>query len=126
MVYRADPGHPASGTVVEVIEDGAGLFPALSYIGPGLLGAGAVDTVSARLLSAVARTPLAGETVTFTLGSATASGVTDRSGRVEAELSVPTQAAGQRELEVSFAGNGAEPAAHVNASVLAGESLVHL
>jgi RHS repeat-associated protein len=91
---------------------------ALVYTGSPALANGTAQPVSARLTDAATGLPLAGKTVTFTLGSATASAVTDASGNAAATLALPaTLPAGPAQLQITFAGDASEQPAATTAPV---------
>jgi RHS repeat-associated protein len=91
---------------------------ALVYTGSPAVANGTAQPVSARLTDAASHQPLAGKTVTFTLGSITASAVTDASGNAAATLTLPaTLPAGPAQIQITFAGDASEQPAATTAPV---------
>ena len=114
-VVRVEPGYashrnyPGYGQIVDVIADGAALFPGLAYTGARTLEEGVINEVSARVVESSSRQPMAGVDVTFTLSdglSAFASvvGVTTPDGVATADLDVPVGLTGQLKLTLMAAG----------------------
>jgi RHS repeat-associated protein len=82
---------------------------AILYTGPLAVANGQPQTESAVLTDAQTHEPLAGKTVTFSIGSVTASGTTDASGTATATLTLPASVlTGPALVLVSFAGNATE------------------
>jgi RHS repeat-associated protein len=77
---------------------------AVIYTGPSFGEYGDPLTLSARLIQATTGQPLAGQALTFTLGTQTLAGVTDASGTAIVSLT-PTQAPGAVSLSIAFAGS---------------------
>ncbi|MEA2490482.1 MAG: hypothetical protein QOH21_2274, partial [Acidobacteriota bacterium] len=78
----------------------------LEYTGKTLLGTAVAQTVSARLLDPDSLAPLAGKSVTFTVGTVSATAVTDANGNASTTLTLgPDQVSGPGSLTVSFAGD---------------------
>lgn len=78
----------------------------LDYTAKTLLGTAVPQTVSARMLDPDSLAPLAGKTVTFTVGTVSANAVTDANGNASTTLTLgPDQVSGPGSLTVSFAGD---------------------
>ncbi|HVC86975.1 MAG TPA: hypothetical protein VNC40_06050 [Gaiellaceae bacterium] len=77
----------------------------LTYTGPTSQDYADAATVSATLSDAAGGGPISGQTVTFTLGTASCSGTTDPAGNATCSLT-PSSAAGADTLNVGFAGGG--------------------
>jgi RHS repeat-associated protein len=91
----------------------------LVYTGKPVIADGNAQPVSARLTDPDGGAPLAGKTVTFTLGAVTASAVTDANGIAATTLTLPaSQPAGQAVIQIAFAGDTYELPASTIAPVL--------
>ncbi len=77
---------------------------ALTLSGVSVVAGGGAQTVSAHLVDDDGQ-PLAGRTVAFRLGAATATATTGADGMATASLSLPNLATGTARLEVAFAGD---------------------
>jgi RHS repeat-associated protein len=77
---------------------------AVIYTGPSFGEYGDSLTLSARLIRATTGQPLAGQTLSFTLGTQTLASVTDAAGTATVSLT-PTQAPGAVSLSIAFAGS---------------------
>jgi RHS repeat-associated protein len=86
---------------------------AIVYTGPPAVANGQPQPVSAVLTDPQSRAPLAGKTVSFSVGSVSASGTTDATGTAAASLTLPASVTtGPALLRVAFAGDASElPAA---------------
>lgn len=92
---------------------------ALVYTGKPVMADGLSQPVSARLTDPDGGAPLAGKTITFTLGSVTASAVTDANGVSATTISLPaSQPTGQAVIQIAFAGDNYEQPASTTAPVL--------
>jgi RHS repeat-associated protein len=102
-------GGSAASVLVAIHRDDT----AIAYTGPKAIANGQPQPVSAVLTDAQSHTPLAGKTVTFSVGSVVASGTTDASGTATASLTLPASVlTGPALLQVTFAGDVGElPAA---------------
>jgi RHS repeat-associated protein/uncharacterized repeat protein (TIGR01451 family) len=78
----------------------------LEYTAKTLLGTAVPQPVSARLRDPDSLTPIAGKTVTFSVGTVTATAVTDGNGVAATTITLgPNQMSGPSSLTVSFAGD---------------------
>lgn len=78
----------------------------LEYTGKTLLGTAVPQPVSARLRDPDSLAPIAGKTVTFSVGAVTATAVTDATGAATAMMTLdPNQLSGPSSLTVAFAGD---------------------
>ncbi|MEO8379140.1 MAG: Ig-like domain-containing protein [Acidobacteriota bacterium] len=78
----------------------------LDVTGKTLLGTAVPQNVSAKLLDPDSLVPLAGKTVTFTVGAVSATAITDANGNASTTLILgPDQVSGPGSLTVSFAGD---------------------
>lgn len=78
----------------------------LSYTGPSLLGTAVPQNVSAKLVDPDSLAPLAGKTVTFTVGAVSVTAVTDANGVAATTMVLgPDQVSGPNSLTVAFAGD---------------------
>ena len=78
----------------------------LEYTGKTLLGTAAPQPVSARLRDPDSLAPIAGRTVTFSVGAVTATAVTDANGVAATTITLgPGQLSGPSSLNVAFAGD---------------------
>lgn len=76
------------------------------YIGKTLLGTAVPQELIAQLTDSLSGTPIANETVTFTVGSVTAQAVTNANGIATTTITLgPDQTTGPSALQVSFAGD---------------------
>ncbi|HEX3528051.1 MAG TPA: carboxypeptidase regulatory-like domain-containing protein [Thermoanaerobaculia bacterium] len=93
---------------------------ALVYTGKPVVANGIAQPVSARLTDPESGAPLAGKTITFTLGAAaTASAVTDANGNAVTTLTLSaSQPTGQAVIQIAFAGDTYEQPASTTAPVL--------
>jgi len=92
---------------------------ALVYTGKPVVADGIAQPVSARLTDPESGAPLAGKTITFTLGAATASAATDANGVATTTLTLPaSQPTGQAVIQIAFAGDTYWQPAHTTAPVL--------
>lgn len=112
---------PPSEVLVAVDYAGGGEIPALrvtqtvtveredvllDYTGKNLLGTAVPQNVSAKLLDPDSLAPIAGKTVTFTVGAVSATAITDSNGIARTMLVLgPDQVSGPGSLTVSFAGD---------------------
>ncbi|MBV8201830.1 MAG: Ig-like domain-containing protein, partial [Acidobacteria bacterium] len=102
-------GGSAASVLIAIHRDDT----ALAYTGPIAVANGQPQPLSAVLTDPQTHAPLAGKTVTFGVGSVTASGTTDATGTATASLTLPASApTGPSVLQVAFAGDATEvPAA---------------
>ncbi|MEA2695148.1 MAG: type secretion system secreted protein VgrG, partial [Acidobacteriota bacterium] len=92
---------------------------ALVYTGKPALANGQAQTVTARLTDGEDGTPIPGEPVSFTFGSATVTATTGADGTATASLTVPAaQPAGAAAIAITFAGDAYRRPAHATAPVL--------
>jgi RHS repeat-associated protein len=92
---------------------------ALVYAGPKAVANGQPQPVSAVLTDPQSHAPLAGKTVTFSVGSVIASGTTDAAGTATASLMVPASVpTGPALLLVAFAGDATDLAASTTVPVV--------
>jgi len=108
-------GGSAASVLVAIHRDDT----AIVYTGPPAVANGQPQTVSAVLTDAQTHDPLAGKTVTFSVGSVAASGTTDATGTATATLTLPaTVPTGPALLQVAFAGDATEVPATTTAPVV--------
>ncbi|HEY6909571.1 MAG TPA: Ig-like domain-containing protein [Myxococcales bacterium] len=107
LSYAGEQGNqPASASVPVAIDRDE---TSIAYTGPQLVAAGQPQPVSAVLTDSEEGTPLAGKTITFSAGSATASAVTGADGSAHATLALTAaDAVGAGTLTVAFAGDDTE------------------
>jgi RHS repeat-associated protein len=92
---------------------------ALVYTGKPALANGQAQTVTARLTDGEDGTPIPGEPLSFTFGSATVTATTGADGTATASLTVPAaQPAGAAAIAITFAGDAYRRPAHATAPVL--------
>ncbi|HZF07956.1 MAG TPA: carboxypeptidase regulatory-like domain-containing protein [Thermoanaerobaculia bacterium] len=92
---------------------------AIVYTGKPVAANGIAQPVSARLTDGEDGAPLAGKTVTFTLGPVSVSAVTDANGVANATLTLPaTLATGLAVIQVAFAGDTYEQPAQTTAPIV--------
>jgi len=92
---------------------------ALVYTGRPVVADGLSQPVSARLTDPEDGAPLAGKTITFTLGTVTASAVTNATGIAVTTITIPaSQPTGQAVIQIAFAGDTYEQPASTTAPVL--------
>ncbi|HET9210780.1 MAG TPA: RHS repeat-associated core domain-containing protein, partial [Thermoanaerobaculia bacterium] len=92
---------------------------ALVYTGKPVVADGLSQPVSARLTDPDGGAPLAGKTITFTLGTVTVSATTGADGVAATTISLPaSQPTGQAVIQIAFAGDTYEQPAFTTAPVL--------
>jgi hypothetical protein len=92
---------------------------ALIYAGPKAVANGQPQPVSAFLTDSQSHAPLAGKTVTFSVGSVVASGTTDATGTATASLTLPASVpTGPALLLVAFAGDATDVPASTTVPVV--------
>ncbi|HEX3527742.1 MAG TPA: carboxypeptidase regulatory-like domain-containing protein [Thermoanaerobaculia bacterium] len=110
---------PYTGSVTSVLLGIHRDDTAIVYTGKPALANGLPQTVSARLTDAEDHAPLAGKTVTFTVGSIVVSAVTDAAGNATAALTLPaTLPTGATSILVAFAGDAYELPASTRAPLV--------
>jgi RHS repeat-associated protein len=92
---------------------------ALTYTGKPALATGQTQTVTARLTDGEDGAPIPGATVTFTIGTVTATAITGADGTATATLALPAaQPAGPATVAIAFAGDANRRPARTTAPVL--------
>jgi len=76
------------------------------YTGKTLLGTAAPQTVSARLIDPIDQTPIANRTLTFQVGSVSATAITDANGNATTSITLTAnETSGPNFLKIAFAGD---------------------